>query len=326
MNHCRVVIVLFFCLEIGAVGSAQKQAADSDYIRQWAKPNVIELYPGIYNTHFTFSRPDDFKNNYRLVANSSGYIAMYLSYKWLSAEYSWAMPGTQLDKNTKLQYTSIRYRFNTGKMVFHPFYEAYNGLLIPENGSRHRYSPFREIRLADAGTDIFYYTNSRRFSFSAANYFSALQLKSAGAFLVMATPLWQKMSWNKPSHRVIKDSATYRLLSTNPQWVSLVARIGYNYNFIFDEGKWSISPAFLLGGGGLRQISTPNKKLQPVTDMQAWINAGFNGPVYYIYINAWWDDLQTHLLIKNLQRTNMDISITGGYRLGNAKKKILGIL
>ncbi len=306
--------------------SAQTGSVDTNYIRTFDKPNVIEFYPGMYSTRFNFTTPGERKTDYRLVANSSGYAGTYLNYKWLSLEYSFAMPGTQLDRNVKLQYTSLGFRFGGRQMRFHPFYDSYNGLLIPEKGRRRNFKPFRNIQFRNAGMDIFYFPGAKRFSFSAANYFSEHQTKSAGAVFMMATPLWQKVNWQNPSRNLISDSATFNLLSANPQWVSVIARIGYTYNFSFRKGKWSIAPAVLIGGGGLREINTSEKKLQAVTDIQGWLNGGYNGPDYYLYFNASWDNLQANLFIKNLHQVNTDFSITAGYRFHSLKRKVLGIL
>ncbi|MEP7257497.1 MAG: DUF4421 family protein [Flavitalea sp.] len=305
---------------------AQQPDIDSNYIRKFERSNVIEVYPGSYSSRFNFSTPGMHRKDYSLVANSSGYVGIYLNYKWISLKYSWGMPGTQLDNGVKLKYASLDFRFGGRKMAFWPFYDSYNGLLIPGINRRNGYKPFRNIQFTDAGADFYYFTNTRRFSFGAANYFSEQQTRSAGSVFLMGTPLWQQVNWKNPSRNMVRDSATFKLLSLNPQWVSAIARIGYTYNFIFQEGQWSIAPAVLIGGGGLREINTANKHLQAVYDLQSWVNAGYNGPRYYFYINARWDDLQTNLFIKNLSRINTDFSVTAGYRFHSLKKKIAQIL
>src|SRR5450432_3000822 len=126
------IAFLFISMLTHAVVFAQPPAFDSNYIHVFNKTNVIEIYPGIYSTHFNFSSPGQRKNDYSLVANSNAHISTNINYKWLSLRYSWAMPGTQLDKNVKLQYTSLGLNFKIGQMRFRPFYESYNGLLIPK--------------------------------------------------------------------------------------------------------------------------------------------------------------------------------------------------
>lgn len=307
---------------------AQQKKTDTAFIKDFELPNVAELFPGVYSTHFSFTSPHEHKtkNDYRLVANSSAYLGTYVNYKWVSLKYSWAMPGTELDKHVRLKYTSLSLRIGTRQMAFHPFYDSYNGLLIPAKEPGSRYKPFRGIQFTDAGIDLYYYTHPNRFSYHAANYFSEIQAKSKGTFFMMATPMWQKINWKNPSLNVITDTATFHLLSSDPQWISMIGRAGFIYNFVFQNGKWSIAPAILVGGGGLKELNTAHTHLQSVTDMQAWITAGHNGPEFYFYANAWWDNLQTNLLIKDLHQVNTDFSITAGYRFPNMKKKILKIL
>src|SRR5664279_1340264 len=131
---CRTAynIVFLFISVLTCPGSvAQTHAVDSNYIHSFQRPNVIEIYPGIYSTRFNFSNPRQRKNDYSLVANSNAHISTNVNYKWLSLRYSWAMPGTQLDKNVKLEYTSLGINFGGKQMRFRPFYESYNGLLVP---------------------------------------------------------------------------------------------------------------------------------------------------------------------------------------------------
>ena len=126
------IILTIACLWYCFFSFAQEPIADTNYIHEFAKTNVIEIYPGIYSTRFDFTNFGQRKYDYSLVANSSAHISTNLNYKWLSLKYSWAKPGTQLDRNVKLQYTSLGLNLGIKQMRFHPFYESYNGLLIPK--------------------------------------------------------------------------------------------------------------------------------------------------------------------------------------------------
>ncbi|MEO8415350.1 MAG: DUF4421 family protein [Ginsengibacter sp.] len=320
-------IVFFFSSVLTYTPSyAQVHDVDSNYIHAFERTNVIEIYPDIYSTRFNFSNPRQRKNNYSLVANSNAHISTNVNYKWLSLGYSWAMPGTQLDKNVKLEYTSLGINFGGKQMRFRPFYESYNGLLVPVEKIKDSFKIFDGIEFTSAGFDYYFFTNTKLFSFSAAKSFSLKQVKSAGSVFFMVTPSWQKINWHSPSMDLVKDSATFHLLSQDPEWVSLMARIGYTHNFAIDKGKWIIAPAILMGAGFLREINTADRNLQAVTDMQAWLNAGYNGPYYYFYFHAWWNNLHTNLLIKNMNQVNTNFSLTAGYRFPDFHKKILGLL
>lgn len=326
MRSYFLYIILIF---IGAVCShftPHAQAIDSNYIYRFEKRNVVEIYPGISTTRFNFTTPGERKNDYSLVANRSGYVGFYIGYKWASLKYSWAIPGTALDKNVKLQSTSLGFSFRLNKFSIRPFYNSYNGLLIPENPRIRDFKPVRDIAFSDAGVDIFYFFQTKRFSIGAASAFSDKQVKASGSFFLKVTPMWQKINWQNPSYDLISDSTTYKLLAYDPEWFSLIARVGYHYNFTFRKGKWSIAPAAVIGGGALKEISTGINHLQVISDIQASIRGGYNGKNFYYYLSARWGNLQTNLFIKNMTQVNTNISLTGGYRFKSLKKKIFSIL
>nr|WP_303626628.1 DUF4421 family protein [Ferruginibacter sp. HRS2-29] len=305
---------------------AQKKTADTSYIKPFEKRNTIELYTGISSAALNFNDPGERLQDFRMVANSSAYTGVFLNYKWLSLDYSVAIPGTRRAKDIKLKYKSFAFNFSWKRWKFHPFYNSYNGLLIPKDKFNSGFEAFRNIQYSNAGLDLFYYTNIARFSPGAANAFSQRQIKSAGSLFFMATPVWQKINWKDPSRTLISDSGTYTLLSGDPQWVSLIARTGYLYNFSMKKGKWNIVPSVMLGAGALREIETGKKELQLVSDIQASVNFGYNSASFYVYGRAWWDNLQTNFLIKSMNRVNSNFSITAGYRFADYRKKFLKIL
>ena len=320
----RLICFAFFCLPFFIHG--QKFHYDSSFIKEYEKNNVAELYGGDYSTHFNFSDPKSYKSNFRLAANSSGYLGVYVNYKWASLKYSFAIPGTELDRDTKFKYTSLRYRFSGRKKIFHLFYDTYNGFLIPVENIKDSFRVFEDISFRNMGVDFYYYFNAKKYSYYAANNFSERQIKSAGSLFIMLTPMLNKIKWKNPSRDLITDSLTYDVLSSNPKWFSFAYRLGYTYNFAVKQGKWSIVPALLLGIGFRKELTTYNNGIQLVTDIRAHINAGYNGDNFYYYLTAKWGNLQTNLLVKNMHQVDQNISLTAGYRFRSLKKKILGIL
>lgn len=304
---------------------AQNEPADTNYIKPFTRPNMVEVGTGVYSTSFSFSRRRDRNSNFRLSANSSHYLTGYFNYKWLSLQYSFNLPGTQLDRNVHLKYTSLKFRFGGRKFVFHPFYDSYNGLLVLDH-KRDSFTAFRNIRLRDVGIDLLVFTNTRRFSIRAAHGFSERQVRSAGGLFLMITPMWQEINWTMPSHDLVPDSTTYSLLAAEPQWLSLIGRIGYAHNFVWKAGTWLVAPAVVLGSGALRELHTGKKTLQWITDVQAWMNAGYNGHRFYSYINLTWSNTRTNLFTSIMRQRHTDYSITAGCRLGNLRRKVLGLL
>ncbi|WPQ61514.1 DUF4421 family protein [Chitinophaga sancti] len=301
------------------------QKTDSAYIQPFQRKNTFELYSGTYSTTFKFRTHRNRQHNYKLAVNSSGYLGGDVSYKWLYLQYSVNIPGTELDNKAKYHYRLIRMQFGSHAVSVEPFYNAYNGLLIPNHDHR-GYEAFQGIDFTNAGLDLFYYINHKKYSYKAATSFSEQQLQSAGAVFLAATPLWHQISWRKPTPHLISDSSTYNLLSSNPSWLSLVFKGGYTHNIVLGQHKWIIAPAVMFGAGALHELNTNNYRLQAVTDMQGWINGGYNGDKYYAYLNASWENLNTNLLVKDMHRTDWNLGFTLGYRFAHLPKKILGIL
>ena len=297
---------------------------DSSYISTFARSNEVEAIPGIFFTSFDFRKGKDRLQDYKLKANGSAYLGGYVQYNWLSIKYAFNIPGTQLDRHTHVRLTSFRLRFGGRKMTFRPFYDAYNGLLIPDN-RKHEFTDFRNIMVYHAGMDFFYHFNWQKASIDAAHGFSEKQLRSAGAPFLMITPIWQRINWRTPSHDLVTDSATYKLLASDPQWLSVVMRAGYGYNIAIDRGRWLIAPAVAVGGGILHEING-NRGLKPIFDMQGWINAGFNGDPWYWYVHAAWSRRHSNLFVKDVVKQDSDFYVTVGYRFGSLPNKIFGIL
>ncbi len=321
----RFPIVTVGCFLICSIAAdAQIIKTDSAYIKPFEKKNVIELFPGIYHTQFDFTKPGNRGRGVEMLANSSGYAGFFFNYKWLSVENSFAVPGTYLDKQTRLRYNSLHFRFFTGPFMIRPYYNSYNGLLIPYK--RNNYTVDKNILFKEAGSELLWCSNTNHFSFREAIAFSEKQLKSSGGVIIKATPLWQKLQLKKPDGSLITDVPTSQLFSTSPRWISLTARVGYNYSFVFSNGKWTISPAILLGKGLLKELNHNTNRFSSVTGVQSWLNTGYNGNDYYVYFSASVDKLQANLVLKNMHQLNTDFSVTAGFRFLNARNKLLGFL
>lgn len=323
----RIVLLLLLTGQVHtAIG--QSGLPDSSYIRSFPLNNIIEVYTGTYSTHFRFSGTHDNEEarGFKMQANSSAHIGAELDYKWLSLTYSTAIPGTLLYKGSKLQYTSFVFNFGSRRLRFHPFYEKFNGLLIP-GSHRRNFEPFKNISLTDVGVDVYWIANTSQFSFRAARSFSERQVKSAGSVIIIARPMWQKFNWQNPAPDIIgNDTATYKLLASNPAWASLTVIAGYGYNFSINNGKWMVAPAALAGGGLLKETNRSESKLETITSLQTWVSGGYNGDRYYCYLTAKWDNQQSRLVVRKVNRSNARIMLTAGLRFRNLKKKIAGIL
>ncbi|OZI09779.1 hypothetical protein BWI93_02625 [Siphonobacter sp. BAB-5385] len=314
--------LLIGCL-VMQVLMAAAQAVDTTYIRPFSKPNTLEVYSGLYNINFDFSDRYFQKNDFQLRVNRSATLGADLTYKWLYVQYAFNLPGTMLDNQAQFNYRQLKVRLGNRKWIVQPFYQFYNGLLIPE-GKHRGFEIFRGITFESAGAEVMYYVHSRQFSPKAAYAFSEQQRRSSGSAFVTATGLWHAIRWPVPSPDLIEDPGTFTLLSRNPAWVSLLLKGGYAYNLVIHN--WLIAPSASIGVGGLKETQVKGMAIRSVTQLQGNLNAGYNGSNWYTYLSGSWTNLNTKLLIKDMQRVSWTLTATAGFRFRSSRKKMLSIL
>ncbi|GAB3432643.1 DUF4421 family protein [Niabella aquatica] len=319
IKYGPIIICLFTWLPL-----AGQDAVDTAYIQQFEKPNTVEIFAGKYTSALSFSSRGKYRQSFNLVANSNFYNGVFLSYNWLSAVYSWALPHTYLDDKTKFKYTSLEFTFRVKTMIVHPYYDSYNGLLIPQQSHR-GYQPFQNARFSRLGCDIYWYTNRERFSSRTAFFFSEKQAKNAGAVFYKLNPQWQKI--NILDHPLpVADTTKAKLLLPDKEWISLTGSLGYNYTFVFRK-SWCLSPSLALGGGGVKEVGTGrNKRLRSALNIDARVIGGYNGNNAYAYINSSWEELIAHVDSRNLKQPKSNILLTVGYRFKSLHKKMLHLL
>lgn len=320
----KPVLILVLFLQ-GALHLLAQDGADSSYIHKYEKANVAEWDLGSYSRNFKFKPLHRHNTGLSLAANTNAYTGLYLNYNWLSIQYSWAIPGTELDNKVQLQHTSLAFRFNGKKLSFRPFYNYYNGLLLLTKIKQNEYDAFRNMKFYNAGLQAMYFTNTGKYSYKAGWGFGERQLKPAGGFILTAQPEWTRINWVAPTRDLVHDSLTYDLLSSNPQWGTLTLGTGYNYNIVFKKGLLIISPAAILNGGLLKELNNKNP-LQFVWGLQTWITAGYNGDPFYSYARAFYQFDKSDLIIRRMNTRYYDVSLTVGYRFGSFKKKLAGLL
>lgn len=314
------------CWLLVAAGITQAQVQrDTSFIATFDRDNTVEIYPGYYTTRFNFTGYGKRPSSFRLTANTNAYAGFFVNYKWLAFQYAWGIPGTELAKGIKLKHVSFSFRYNRPRVSLYPFFDGYDGLLLQTAKPHARFDSFRGMQLFRAGLRAYYFTNTTHYAYRAGLSFSEQQLRSAGGVIFSAIPQWQQINWKSPSRALIRDSVTYQLLASDPQWLSLVAGTGYNYNWVFQKGKWIVSPALIAGIGGLKELNR-TRSVQPMLNLQAWVNAGYSGPVFYACINGTIQASQTHLIVRKLNTMDDEVSLTLGYRFKSHSKKILGML
>jgi hypothetical protein len=302
----------------GMTAFGQGQHADSSYIRPFPKPNTIEVYTGMYNTSFNFRDNKQKENSYKLRVNSSSYIGADISYKWLYVQYAFNVPGTELDNNASFKYRQLNFRFGSRKLIFQPFYSSYNGLLIPED-RRRGFEPFQGIDFKNAGLETFYYFKPTCFSPKAAYAFSERQMQSCGTPFVSLTVMWNTINWKNPSPGLVNDPETYQLLTSKPQWISVIPKAGYAYNLSLKN--WLIAPSVLVGMGLIRENANNTVAYRTIAGIESSLNAGYNGYNCYAYVGGLIRSESSRLLVKDMKSQHWVLNITYGHRFNTIVKK-----
>lgn len=69
-----------------------------------------------------------------------------------------------------------------------------------------------------------------------------------------------------------------------------------------------------------------DKKIYSITALNYCLNAGYNGSKYFYILNALFNQSHSRFSQASLYHNNWDVSVTAGWRFGDMKKKILGVL
>ena len=325
----------FFILLIGGIISFNSINAqlviDSSYINKFEKENDVEVYTGVTKTSFRFRNfsNDNFITQHKLFANTSASAGFTIDYNWLSLSFSKNIPNTSVAKQrTSIKAVGIHLRRTYNKFLLEAGTDKYRGLILQVNRRQREFEYYDDINYRSYFTRITYIFNAERFSLNAARSYSALQAKSAGSFMATVSPFFQRFSLKGGFTEYEKsDSAFLSEISRKPSSLNLLVSGGYTYNFIFNEGEWSINPG-LFAGPAIEKNLYPKEgqSLKLIANYQLVLNGGYNGQNFYFHVNAVYNNNTYHFMNSKMSIHNRGVSLTVGYRVGKLKEKIFGVL
>ena len=323
---------LFFIIGITSFCSANAQfAIDGSYIKSFEKENDVEVYTGITKTSFRFRElaNDNFVSQHKLFANTSAYTGFTIDYNWLSIGFSKNIPNTSVARqSTSIKALGIHLRKTHEKFLFEAGTDKYRGLILQVNRRQREYEYYDDINYRSYFTRITYIFNAEKFSLNAARNYSVLQAKSAGSFMAIVSPFFQRFTL-KGGFREYEesDSAFLSEISKKPFSVNFLVSGGYTYNFIFNNGEWSINPGIFAGPAIQKNISPKEgQSLKLIANYQLVFNGGYNGQNFYFHVNAIYNNVINHFMNSKMSIQNRGVSLTVGCRMGKLKNKILGVL
>jgi hypothetical protein len=337
LSHVRsksffTAFAIFFIIGMMSNCSGKSQLViDSSYIKSFEKTNDVEVYAGVTKTSFRFRKltNDNFISQHKLFANTSAYAGVTVDYNWLALSYSKNIPNTSVAKqSTSIKAFGIHLRKSHEKFLFEVGTDKYKGLILQVDPRQGEYEYYDDISYRSYFTRITYVFNAERFSTKAARSFSLLQAKSAGSFMLSISPFFQRFTLKGGFNEYEKnDSVFLSEISKKPSSVNLIVTGGYTYNFVFDEGEWSINPGIFMGPAIQKNLYPEDgQSLKLIANYELFLNGGYNGQYYYFHVNANYSNMSSILMRSKMSVNDRGVSLTIGYRMGKLKNKIMGVL
>jgi hypothetical protein len=323
--------ILFIACIIWGYSAKAQFVIDSSYIKKFDKENDVEVYTGLTKTSFRFRNfaNDNFINQHKLFANTSTYTGFTIDYNWLSIDFSRNIPNTSVAKqNTSIKTLGIHLRKTHNNFLFEAGTDKYRGLILQVNRQQREYEYYDNINYRSYFTRISYIFNAEKFSLNAARSYSVLQAKSAGSFMAIVSPFFQRFTLKGGFNEYEEsDSAFLFEISKKPSSVNLLVSGGYTYNFIFNDGEWSINPGIFIGPAIEKNIyPKEGQSLKLIANYQLVLNGGYNGQNFYFHVNAVYNNNTYHFMNSKMSIHNRGVSLTCGCRMGKLKNKIFGVL
>lgn len=322
-------LVLCILLSVALYGQS---SYDREYVRPFDLPNDAEMHAGFRNAVFRF-RPnvdDTLITRHKLMANTSASLGFSFDYNWLSLDYSFNIPGTAVANEAPSIHTWELHLKKTG-----PHFRAgiditrYFGLVMPLDRRTQSFDYFDDIIYRRYGLEFTFIVNGEKFSYPAGTSFSMRQRKSAGSLIVTALPFYQRFSLSRDPQKGFtpKDSAFLDAVGNNPDALSMLVRTGYAYTKVWQEGLYSLHGAVEAGTGLQDRWPRLGKPaIRPIFNWRLSLTAGYNGEKWYGYFRAAYEKWRTYQVGSVMNTRNDQFGITCGYRIGQWKKKILGVL
>ena len=323
---------IFFIAGLLSICHASAQfMIDESYIKKFEKENDVEVYTGATKTSFSFRHfaNDEFISQYKLFANTSAYTGITIDYNWLSLDFSKNIPNTSVARqSTSIKAFGIHLHKTHNNLLFEAGTNKYSGLILQINRRKGEFEYYDDINYRRYFTRISYIFNAEKFSLKAAKNYSLLQAKSAGSFIATVSPFFQRFTLKGGFNEYDRsDSAFLSEISKKPSSVNLLISGGYTYNFIFNEGEWSINPGIFAGPAIEKNLyPKQGRSLKLIANYQLILNGGYNGQNYYFHVNAIYNNVINHFMKSEMSIQNRGVSLTVGYRFRSLKNKIFGVL
>jgi Domain of unknown function (DUF4421) len=317
-------LISLYCFTLFLTSACLAQQ-DSSYISSFQRKNFLQLYAGSFTRSIEFV-PQDKKgmpHQILLSPNSSAFCGFVLGYKKITLYGDIAIPQTskvsrrQSDvKAASFFLSHFKYKWGVTGFL------SYNrGLLMAQDNMFMMYSNRNDLRKFTTGAHFYRIFNPARFSFIAANSHQMQQKKSAGSFILSATPSYRIM---QSAFTIIPvEISKYHLngkmeMNRRIQLYSFQLKPGYAYNFTMKGGEYFIAPSLFTGTGAdyhfITQTTGQNTGFNFNLGYRAKLTAGINKSRLYATVEYLVDHTRSYLYQSTVKNTYRECTLNVGWR------------
>lgn len=304
---------------------------DSTRIRKFRLQNNVQVYGGTSMVDYSFSSNAKAyleHSPFTYIASSSAYAGFEVNYKFLSLALSRGIPGTYLNKDIRgINDISLGTSYFWRQLGIRASFSNYTGLL--HGDAQNGYEITKGLGSLRVNAQLYYIHNARRYSYSAGTAQSELQRHSAGSFLMMVSPAFQRF---RSENTILPDSIDKEMYfgkfagMRKLMYTGIDIMPGYGFNIVADRGHWYCSPTGFIGPGiyfyRLKTHEVTGTGLSYAISGVFMLNAGYNGNRIFtnIRIRSYFSDLV--LNPSEIASSGTDYQLMVGYRFADIEKKL----
>lgn len=304
---------------------------DTTRIHKFRLKNNIQIFSGTSVVDYSFSSNASAyleHSPFTYIASSSAYGGVELNYKFLSIALSRGIPGTYLNKDIRgINDISLGTSYFWRQLGIRASFSNYTGLLHgdAENG----YEITKGLSSLRIGAQLYYIHNARRYSYSAGSAQSEMQRHSAGSFLVMISPGFQRF---KSESTILPDSIDKEMYfgkyagMRKLMYTGFDVMPGYGFNIVAAKGHLYFSPTGFLGPGvyfyRLKTHEATGTGMSYAISGSFMLNAGYNGERFFV--NARIKSSFSDLILNpsEITNSNTDFQLVVGYRFADLEHRL----
>ncbi len=299
--------------------------SDTAYIGSFQKKNYLQLYSGSYsrNIEFTPTNKMGMAHTINLSPNSSAFSGFVLGYKKFVLYGDFIIPKTSKvnKQETNIKAVSLFLSHFKYKWGITGFVSYNRGLLMAQDNMPMMYGNRSDLRMFTVGAHVYKIFNPKRFSYTAANSQQMLQQKSAGSFIIAATPSYRIIQSNNsiiPSEISKYHLTGEMIMSRQVHLYSLQVKPGYAYNFVMQKGTYFIAPAIYAGTGVdyhlIHTVANKQFGFNLNAGYRLKLTSGINKQRFYGTVEYVLDHTRSYLYHSTVKNTYRECTLNFGWR------------